>query len=101
AHNEHARLEVAALGKHHMTDALHVVEMGNALRRDPFSCEGKNGRALSIEGGYIVVRHDHDPVGVPNLDAKALQYRFHPSRAAGIMHHGEIVLAGDDLAGPD
>ena len=101
ADDEHAGLQVAAFGQHDMADALHVVEIGDALLRHPVARELEDRGALGVDRRHVMVGNDDDARRVPDLGAETIQDRLGPARPAGIVDHGKVDLADDDLARPD
>ncbi len=69
ADREHARPEVPAFRQHHVADALHVVEMRDAVGRDPFTRQVEDGGAVGVNRRYVVVADDDDLVRIPDLGA--------------------------------
>jgi hypothetical protein len=101
ADGEHARAQMPALGQHYVADALPVVEIEDAGVRRPVSRDVDDAPAFLVVGGKVMVGDEHYLRRVPDLRAQALEHRFDAPRPARVMHHGEIHLAGDDLARRD
>jgi hypothetical protein len=101
ADREHAGPEMAALGEHHVADALRVVEGADPGFLHPVA------RDLDDPAAFVIVRRqvvigDHDDLGrIPYLCAEALEAWLQPARAARVVDHRKVDLAGDDLARGD
>ena len=54
---------------------------------------------LLVGRGQVVVGDQHHLVRIPDLRAQALEHRLHAPRPARVVHHRQVDLAGDDLAG--
>ncbi len=101
ADHEHPRMEMTALGKHHVTDPLRFV----IAAQRPF-CRPVPGQRLYLHAVAIgladeVVGDEHDLVRVPDIDTELRELRREAPRAAGVVHHGEVDTTGDDLARPE
>ena len=82
ADHEHAGAQVAALGQHHVADALHVIEVPDAVLGHPAAREVEDLGALGIDGRHEMVGHHNDLVRVPNADTQALEDGRDPARPA-------------------
>src|SRR5215467_10850150 len=92
---------MALLRQHHVTDADPVVEAFHARALHPLARGGDDALRLVVVRRQVMVGDDHDLLRVPDLRAEPLEHRLHPPRAARVMHHREVDLAGHDLAGRD
>src|SRR5215470_1203479 len=92
---------MALLRQHHVTDADPVVEAFHARAPHPLARGGDDALRLVVVRRQVMVGDDHDLLRVPDLRAEPLEHRLHPPRAARVVHHREVDLAGHDLAGRD
>ena len=88
---------MSPLGKHHVADALLIVEVGNIFILNPLARQLLDGTGFVRVGRHIMVGDDNNPVLVPDVTS-SLQHRLDPARPAGIVDHRKIDLAHDNLA---
>ena len=101
ADDEHARKQVSVFGQYHVADTLHVVEIRNAVAGHPFAGEVEDGGTFRVHRRDVVVGGDDGLFGVPHLGLEAFEDRRDAPGSSGIVHHGEIDRARDDVAGRD
>jgi hypothetical protein len=91
-------MEMTALGKHYMADPLGLVIAAQGPLRRPVPGQGLYLHALGVTLADEVIGDEHYPVRVPDIDTELLELRGQAPWAAGVVHHGEVDMAGDDLA---
>ena len=75
------------------------MKVADTMLRDPLACQCLNGDALRIGFTDVVIRDNDDLTRIPDTRAERLELRLHTSWPAGVVHHGKIDPAGNDIAG--
>src|SRR2546427_8056288 len=101
ADREHARPEMPALGQHDVADALRVVEAVEAGFAHPFPGDADDPAPFAVVGRKVVIGDYPHLARVPDFRPQVLEHRLHAPRPARVVHHRQVDLAGDDLAGRD
>jgi uncharacterized membrane protein YccC len=99
ADDEHPRFQMTAFRQHNVADALHVIEVGQILSGGEFARQIKNPGTFSIHRRHVMIRYQHYLFRIPHPDPQFFEDRLNSARAARIVDHGEIDIAGHNLAG--
>ena len=86
-----------AFRQNDVADTLMIVEIVDAILMDPSARQIENSCAFGVACRCEVVGYHHDFGGISHVGAKFLEDRLNPAGPAGIVHHGKIDGAGDNL----